>query len=79
MPAAHFDALSEAGVFRMSAPKRFGGYEADFQTQCDVLAEIARGCASTSWVGTIFSAMAWLASVFPDEAQEELFATATRG
>jgi alkylation response protein AidB-like acyl-CoA dehydrogenase len=75
VPAASFEALSEAGVFRMMAPKRYGGDEADFQTQCDVLAEIARGCPSTSWVATIFSAMAWLASVFPDEAQEEVFAT----
>ena len=75
VPAAHFDALSEAGVFRMTAPARFGGYEADFQTQCDVLCEVARGCPSTSWVATIFSAMSWLAGTFPDEAQEELFAT----
>ncbi len=71
----HFEALSEAGVFKMAAPKRFGGFEADFQTQCDVLAHIARGCPSTSWVSTIFSAMAWLAGTFSDEAQEEIFAT----
>jgi len=71
---AHFEALSEAGVFRMCMPRRFGGYEADFQTQCDVLAEIARGCPSSSWVSTIFSAMGWLTAVFPDEAQEEVFA-----
>ncbi|PWT82504.1 MAG: acyl-CoA dehydrogenase [Blastocatellia bacterium] len=69
------DSLSEAGIFRMTAPKRFGGQEVDFQTQCDVLAEIARGCPSTSWVATIYSAMSWLAGVFPDEAQEEVFAT----
>jgi alkylation response protein AidB-like acyl-CoA dehydrogenase len=68
-----FDALSEAGVFRMTAPAHFGGYEADFQTQCDVLAEIARGCPSTSWVATILSAMSWLAGVFPDGAQDEIF------
>ncbi|HEX5110287.1 MAG TPA: acyl-CoA dehydrogenase family protein [Vicinamibacterales bacterium] len=70
-----FDALSEADVFRMTAPKRFGGHEADFQTQCDVLAQLARGCPSTSWVATILSAMSWLAAVYPDEAQEEVFAT----
>jgi 3-hydroxy-9,10-secoandrosta-1,3,5(10)-triene-9,17-dione monooxygenase len=69
-----FDALSEAGVFRMTAPARYGGQEADFETQCDVLAEIARGCTSTSWVATILSAMSWLAGVFPDEAQDEIFA-----
>jgi alkylation response protein AidB-like acyl-CoA dehydrogenase len=69
---ATLDALSEAGIFRMMAPKRYGGDEADFQTQCDVLAEIARGCPSTSWVATIYSAMTWVASVFPDEAQDEV-------
>jgi alkylation response protein AidB-like acyl-CoA dehydrogenase len=70
-----FDALADAGVFRMCVPGRFGGQEASFQTQCDVLAEIARGCPSTSWVATILSAMGWLAGVFPDEAQEEVFAS----
>jgi alkylation response protein AidB-like acyl-CoA dehydrogenase len=69
-----FDALSQAGVFLMTAPKRFGGAEVDFQTQCDVLAHLARGCPSTSWVATIYSAMSWLAATFPDEAQEEIFA-----
>ena len=71
---ASLDALSDAGVFRMMAPKRYGGAEADFQTQSDVLATIARGCPSTSWVATIYSAMAWVAGVFPDEAQDEVFA-----
>ena len=69
-----FDALSRAGVFRMTAPKKYGGDEVDFQTQCDVLAEVARGCPSSSWVATIFSAMSWLAGTYPDEAQEEIFA-----
>src|SRR5262245_10360223 len=69
------DALADAGVFKMTAPKAFGGYEVDFQTQCDVLAEVARGCPSTSWVATIYSAMSWLVGVFPDQAQEEIFAT----
>ena len=69
-----FDALSAADIFRMTAPARYGGYEVDFETQCDVLAEIARGCPSTSWVATILSAMSWLVGVFPDEAQDEIFA-----
>lgn len=69
----HFEALSEAGILRMCTPRRYGGSEADFQTQCDVLAHVARGCSSTSWVATIFSAMGWLASGYPDEAQDEIF------
>ena len=69
-----YDEPSASDVFRMTAPKRFGGLEVDFQTQCDVLAEVARGCPSTSWIATIFSAMSWLTGVYPDEAQEEVFA-----
>ena len=70
-----FDALSRAGIFRMTAPKKWGGDEVDFSTQCQVLAEVARACPSASWVATIFSAMSWLAGMFPDEAQAEIFAT----
>jgi 3-hydroxy-9,10-secoandrosta-1,3,5(10)-triene-9,17-dione monooxygenase len=74
VPDSSLDALAEAGVFKMMAPRRFGGSEADFETQCEVLAAIARGCPSTSWVATIYSAMAWVAAAFPDQAQEEVFA-----
>jgi 3-hydroxy-9,10-secoandrosta-1,3,5(10)-triene-9,17-dione monooxygenase len=75
VPAESYDALSQAGIFKMTAPKAYGGVEADFQTQCAVLAEIARGCPSTSWVATIYSAMSWLVGTFPDETQEEIYAT----
>jgi 3-hydroxy-9,10-secoandrosta-1,3,5(10)-triene-9,17-dione monooxygenase len=75
VPQESYDALSAAGIFTMTAPKSYGGVEADFQTQCDVLAEIARGCPSTSWVATIYSAMSWLVGTFPDETQEEIYAT----
>lgn len=75
VPQDSYDALSAASIFRMTAPKSYGGVEADFQTQCDVLAQIARGCPSTSWVATIYSAMSWLVGVFPDETQEEIYAS----
>jgi 3-hydroxy-9,10-secoandrosta-1,3,5(10)-triene-9,17-dione monooxygenase len=74
VPQESLDALSAAGIFKMTAPKAYGGVEADFHTQCDVLAEIARGCPSTSWVATIYSAMSWLVGTFPDETQQEIYA-----
>lgn len=73
LPPETFDALAAAGVFRMTAPKRYGGFEADFVAQCEVLAQLARGCPSASWVATILSALSWLAAGFPDETQEEIF------
>src|SRR5688500_1823973 len=74
VPQESLEALSQAGIFKMTAPRAYGGVEADFHTQCDVLAHLARGCPSTSWVATIFSAMSWLAGTFPDQTQEEIFA-----
>ena len=72
VPQENYDAMAEAGIFTMAAPARYGGSEADVQTQCDALAQIARGCASSSWVATIYSAMGWLVATFPDQAQDEL-------
>lgn len=67
-----FDMLSESGILRMCTPKKFGGAELSFSDQVDVLAELARGCPSTSWVATILSAMGWMAAGFCDEAQDEV-------
>lgn len=67
-------ALTDAGVFRMTVARHYGGYESDLETQYEVLSEIATACPSTSWVATILTAMLWLAGMFPDEAQDEVFA-----
>ena len=37
------EALKQAGVFRLRAPHRYGGYESDVSTLADVLAELAQG------------------------------------
>ena len=71
--AENIEALEEAGVFRMTVAKYFGGYESSLETQCDVLAEISRACPSTGWVSTILTAMAWNTGMFTDQAQEEVF------
>jgi alkylation response protein AidB-like acyl-CoA dehydrogenase len=71
----NISALSDAGVFRMTVSRRFGGYESTLDTQYDVLAAIASACPSTGWVATILTAMLWNAGMFPDEAQDEVFAS----
>src|SRR5882672_11144661 len=71
----NIDALAEAGVFRITLPRSHGGYEASVATQIDVLAEVARGCGSTGWVASVYSVGTWLAALFPDDAQDEVFAT----
>ncbi|MCX5387483.1 acyl-CoA dehydrogenase family protein [Streptomyces sp. NBC_00083] len=66
--------LEKAGVFRMAVPERFGGLDLPAEQQAVILAEIARGCGSTGWVSMVWVSTAWIASLYPDKAQEEVFA-----
>lgn len=72
IPDETFDALAAAGILKMCVPKRYGGEQLSFEEQCDVLAEVARGCPSSSWISTILSAMGWWLGTFSDEAQDEV-------
>ncbi len=68
-------ALADAGVFKLRRPKHFGGYEVDSQTLVDVGAALGQGCGSTSWVASVYWIPTWMACQFPDEVQDEVFAT----
>jgi alkylation response protein AidB-like acyl-CoA dehydrogenase len=68
------EALSEAGVFKLRKPKRYGGYEADTRTLVDVAAELGRGDGSASWVASVYWIPGWMACLFPDAVQDEVFA-----
>lgn len=69
------EALAEAGIFRLRVPKRYGGYEADTQTLVDVATELGRIDGSSSWVTSVYWIPGWMACMFPDEVQDEVFAT----
>ena len=66
-------AVDAAGLFRLRTPKRFGGSEGDLRTYMDVVAELGRGCGSTSWISFISIATVWIAALFGDEAQRDVF------
>ena len=74
IPQENLDALDEAGLLRMTRPRRYGGYEIDALTKYEVLSELARGCASTAWVTMIYIDVAFIIGKFPDEVQDEVFA-----
>jgi 3-hydroxy-9,10-secoandrosta-1,3,5(10)-triene-9,17-dione monooxygenase len=73
IPDEILGAMDQAGLFRMRAPKRFGGYEADLRVYMDVVTELGRGCGSTAWIAFISIATAWIAAQFSDEAQRDVF------
>ncbi|MFI1799697.1 acyl-CoA dehydrogenase family protein [Streptomyces sp. NPDC020379] len=67
------DALTEAGLFKLTVPRRFGGYETDVRTLIDVTAATAEGDGSTGWVVAVVNTCNWLASLLPEQAQEDVF------
>lgn len=69
------EAMADAGLFKLRAPNRFGGYECDMRTLTDVITEIGRGDASAAWTLAVYSICSWLVSLFPDEVQDEIFST----
>jgi alkylation response protein AidB-like acyl-CoA dehydrogenase len=69
------EAIAEAGIFRLRVPKRYGGYEADTQTLVDVATELGRADGSSSWATSVCWIPGWMACMFPDEVQDEVFAT----
>jgi 3-hydroxy-9,10-secoandrosta-1,3,5(10)-triene-9,17-dione monooxygenase len=73
IPDENIKALTEAGLFRIAMPRRFGGYEADIQTVLQVSAELGRGCGSTSWVTALINSTIWMIGLFSDQAQQDVF------
>ena len=69
------EALADAGVFKLRRPRHYGGYEADNDTLVDVGSALGQGCGSTSWVASVYWIPTWMACQFPDEVQDEVFAT----
>jgi alkylation response protein AidB-like acyl-CoA dehydrogenase len=66
-------ALTDAGVYRMNVPRRYGGYQSRLSTQVEVLSEIAAGCGSTGFMALIHAGCSYIAALFSDEAQDEIF------
>ncbi|MFE5893383.1 flavin-dependent monooxygenase [Streptomyces sp. NPDC056462] len=66
-------ALTDAGIHRMNVPRRHGGYQSRLHTQVDAVAEIASACGSTAFKTVIQAGCSYIAALFPDEAQDEIF------
>ena len=75
LPDANVTAIKDAGLCRLRVPKRFGGHETNIHTYIEVMEELGRGCGSTSWVASLINVCAWLTSLFPDQAQQDVWGT----
>ncbi|MET0792947.1 MAG: acyl-CoA dehydrogenase family protein [Polyangiaceae bacterium] len=66
-------ALRQSGLLRLFTPRRFGGHEATPSTLLEVCSELARGCCSASWVASVLNAGNYVAAMFPDGVQREIW------
>jgi alkylation response protein AidB-like acyl-CoA dehydrogenase len=61
LPRSLFEALADAGLFRLALPRALGGFELDLPTYIQVIEELGKADASTGWCvnqGGIFATYA---------------------
>lgn len=66
-------ALREAGMFRLSTPRAFGGYGAGVRTSMETTAELARGDGSAAWIAMVFTGGGLIASMMNDRARDDIW------
>lgn len=67
------EAVVGAGLTRLMTPRAYGGHGTDLATLLEVCVELGAGCCSTSWYVGVISAGNFVVSLFPREAQDEVF------
>jgi alkylation response protein AidB-like acyl-CoA dehydrogenase len=50
VPIEVLDAIADAGLYGLAAPAAVGGFEADFETVCQVQEALASGCLTTAFL-----------------------------
>ncbi|MDF2046988.1 acyl-CoA dehydrogenase family protein [Microbacterium sp. Kw_RZR3] len=67
------EAMKDAGLLHISIPERWGGYGANFRTFIDAVSEIGRADGATGWVSALLNSSTWFATLFSEQAQEDVF------
>lgn len=75
LPAPIVDKLKEIGIFRMWAPKQFGGQELEFPTGAELIRRIAAIDGSIGWVAAINSGGCLMLPNFPLASLEAIYRT----
>jgi alkylation response protein AidB-like acyl-CoA dehydrogenase len=75
VPGVTIDELDGLGIRRMALPKSVGGLEASPRTIVAVTDALARGCASTSFINTVYTAAAYLICQLPDSGWQAFVAS----
>ena len=79
LPRPLFEALADAGLFRMAVCAAAGGDEIDFPTYLDVLEEIGKHDASTAWCLNQAASFATYSPCMPLAVARQIFQENPRG
>jgi|GEM_PF-3452467 len=63
----------ESDLLRMNQASRWGGHELGCAAVVELVSKVAEGDGSSGWVFGLLASHFWLASVFGDELQEEMW------
>ncbi|MPY56185.1 acyl-CoA dehydrogenase family protein [Streptomyces spongiae] len=74
LPQSSAKALTDAGLARALAPRRFGGYELPLTVWFDLVREISAVDASHGWCASLLVHHSHYIALFPLAAQEEVWA-----
>ncbi len=72
-PESSIEAFTQAELFKISVPRRYGGYETSMKTMMDVAAAVAEYDGGQSWTVSLINACNWIACLFPIKAQDEIW------
>jgi alkylation response protein AidB-like acyl-CoA dehydrogenase len=75
VPSETVKDLLASGLIRVGNPRRYGGHGVDLDTAHEIAWELGRGCGSTAWCASLWMVHNWWLGHFPEELQEEYFAT----
>jgi alkylation response protein AidB-like acyl-CoA dehydrogenase len=73
LPRPLFEAMADAGLFRLALPRTLGGFEMDLPSYIRVIEEIGRADASTGWVTNQVSIFATYAARMPTGAARAIW------
>src|SRR3989442_3190598 len=75
IPAESVRDLLDSTLIRIGNPERYGGHGLEMDAAYDVSWELGRGCGSTAWCYSLWTAHNWWLGHFPEKCQDEFFAT----
>lgn len=73
VPEESIQALTDAGLFKIVVPKRYGGYETSMRTMLDISSAVGEFDGGSSWIVALMNGCGWLTGLFPAKAQDEVF------